>query len=108
MNKVMTPAEVDTALANKEWAGKRVTPEQLEEEIIDEAYYVFPGSTVTVCLLFLRNGFTVTGESACAVPSNFDEEIGKGLARANAKQKLWSLLAFRLRDKITQEEIASI
>lgn len=36
-----------------------------------EAYYVFPGTTLTVCALTLRNGFQVVGESAAASPENF-------------------------------------
>jgi hypothetical protein len=100
MNKVMTREEVDAALASKDWAAKRVTPEMLEQEIVAEAYHVFPGTTMTICLLTLKNGFSVTGESACAIPANFDAEIGKGIARANAKQKIWAHLGFRLRDQI--------
>src|SRR6202140_3697550 len=33
-------------------------------------------SLLTFCVLVLRNGFTVTGESACASPENFDADIG--------------------------------
>lgn len=100
MERVMTRDEVDAALSTKEWAAKRVTPEMLEAEIVAEDYHVFPGTTLTICLLTLKNGFSVTGESACAVPANFDAEIGKGIARANAKQKIWAHLGFRLRDQI--------
>ena len=39
---------------------------------------------LTFCVLVLSNGFTVTGESACASPENFDAEIGRKIARANA------------------------
>lgn len=46
------------------------------------------------------NGFTVTGESACASPENFNAEIGRKIARQNAVDKLWPLLGFRLRDKL--------
>lgn len=97
---VMTREQVDAALASKEWAGKRITPEMLEQEIVSEGYHVFPGTTLTICILVLKNGFVLTGESACAVPANFDAEIGKGIARANAKQKIWAHLGFRLRDQI--------
>lgn len=56
---------------------------------------------LTFCVLVLRNGFTVTGESACASPENFDAEIGRKVARANAVNKVWPLLGFRLRDQLT-------
>ena len=55
---------------------------------------------LTFCVLRLRNGFTVTGESACASPENFDAEIGRKIARQNAVAKIWPLLGFRLRDKL--------
>ena len=59
-----------------------------------------PLSCLTFCVLVLRNGFTVTGESACASPANFDEEIGRKIARQNAANKIWPLLGFSLRDAI--------
>jgi hypothetical protein len=43
---------------------------------------------LTFCVLVLRNGFTVTGESACASSENFDAEIGRNIARANAVNKM--------------------
>lgn len=55
---------------------------------------------LTFRVLVLRNGFTVTGESACASPENFDAAIGRRIARENAVQKIWPLLGFRLRDKL--------
>jgi hypothetical protein len=59
---------------------------------------------LTFCVLVLRNGFTVTGESACASPENFDAEIGRKLARAKSVDKVWTLLGFRLRDRIVGGE----
>ena len=55
---------------------------------------------LTFCVLVLRNGFTVTGESACASPENFDAELGRKIARANAVQKIWPLLGYALKDKL--------
>jgi hypothetical protein len=55
---------------------------------------------LTFCILILRNGFTVTGESACASPENFDAEIGRKIARANAVQKIWPLMGYELRSKL--------
>ena len=96
----MRDEEIEAALEAKNKDGMRVTPAMLETEIISEAYHVFPGTTLTICLLTLWNGFSVTGESACAIPENFDEDLGRKIARDNAKQKLWPLLGFRLRDAI--------
>ena len=55
---------------------------------------------LTFCVLVLRNGFTVTGESACASPENFDAEIGRKIARQNAVQKIWPIMGYELRTKL--------
>lgn len=55
---------------------------------------------LTFCVLVLNNGFTVTGESACASPENFDAEIGKKIARQNAINKVWPLMGYELRSML--------
>ena len=55
---------------------------------------------LTFCVLVLRNGFTVTGESACVSPENFDAELGRKYARENAISKMWPLLGFSLKQKL--------
>lgn len=55
---------------------------------------------LTFCVLVLKNGFTVTGESACASPENFDAEIGRKIARQNAVNKIWPLMGYALREKL--------
>lgn len=59
---------------------------------------------LTFCVLVLRNGFTVTGESACASPENFDAEVGREIARANAVQKIWPLMGYELRSKLSEAQ----
>lgn len=59
---------------------------------------------LTFCVLVLRNGFTVTGESACASPENFDAEIGKKIARGNAVQKIWGLEGYALRTRLAEAQ----
>ena len=55
---------------------------------------------LTFCVLVLRNGFTVTGESACASPENFDADVGRKIARQNAVAKVWPLMGYELRTKL--------
>jgi len=75
----------------------RLTPESIDNTIRSEQFYVFPGTTLTVCALTLKNGFQVVGHSAAASPENFDEEIGRKIARANARQKIWPLEGYLLK-----------
>lgn len=93
-------AAIEAEIKEKGLTAKRITPADLDAEIVAEDYHVFPGSCLTVCCLTLQNGFTVTGESACASPENFNAEIGQKIARSNAREKLWPLLGFRLRDQL--------
>ena len=104
----------------------RVTPADIEAAIVSEHYFtaregvlgmlaadgVPPGiyeqanaapqplGLLTFCVLVLRNGFTVTGESACASPENFNPEIGRRIARGNAVSKVWPLLGYALKEKL--------
>ncbi|KHQ51102.1 Gp49 family protein [Mameliella alba] len=91
---------IEAEIKGKGLTAKRITPDDLDAEIVRDDYHVFPGSCLTVCCLTLRNGFTVTGESACASPENFNAELGRKIARAKAREKLWPLLGFRLLDQL--------
>jgi hypothetical protein len=78
----------------------RLTPQLIDEAIVDEAYYVFPGTTTTICRLTLKNGYSTIGESAAVSLANFDEEIGRKIARENARDKIWALEGYLLKQKL--------
>lgn len=59
-----------------------------------------PLTLLTICVLVLKNGFTVTGESACASPENFNQELGQKIARRNAVEKVWMLEGYALRERV--------
>lgn len=60
---------------------------------------------LTFCVLVLRNGCRIVGVNEGPVsPENFDPAIGRKLARAKAIDQCWSLLGFRLRDRIVRGE----
>lgn len=80
----------------------RLTPALIDAAITGEMFHVFPGTTLTVCALQLRNGFIVAGESAAVSPENFNEEIGRKIARDNARQKIWALEGYLLRERLHQ------
>lgn len=92
--------QVEQQIQAKGLNAPRVTPDSLDAKILGEDYHVFPDTTVTVCLLRLENGFTVTGESACASPENFDPELGRQIARRNAREKIWALEGYLLRERL--------
>lgn len=77
----------------------KVTPQRIEEVIV-ERLFIRPTGTLTICVLTLANGFTVTGESACASPANYNQEVGEKIAFDNAKDKIWALEGYALRDRL--------
>lgn len=99
----MDEQKLEQEIADKGLSAPRLTPAAIDATIAGEDYHVFPGTTLTVCCLTLRNGFTVTGESACASPANFDAELGRKLARDNARNKIWALEGYALRNKLSAE-----
>lgn len=96
----MNDQAIEQEIQAKGLTAPRVTPQRVDEVIVGEDYHVFQGTTLTVCCLTLANGFTVTGESACASPENFDTELGRKIARDNARQKIWALEGYALRDRL--------
>jgi hypothetical protein len=93
-------ASIEAEIKTKGLNAPRLSPEKIDATIVSEAYHVFPGTTMTVCALKLRNGFVVIGESAAASPENFDAAIGQRIARDNARQKIWALEGYLLRDQL--------
>lgn len=93
-------ASIENEIKAKGLNAPRLNPAHIDTKIVGEDYHIFPGTTLTVCCLKLQNGFTVTGESAAASPKNFDTEIGRKIARANAREKIWALEGYLLREKI--------
>jgi hypothetical protein len=100
----MNEQSIENEIQAKGLNAPRLTPELIDSVILAEQYYVFPGTTLTVCCLTLRNGYTVSGESAAASPSNFDEQIGRKIARQNARDKIWSLEGYLLKQKLHEAE----
>jgi hypothetical protein len=96
----MNENEVEAEVEAKGLTAPRLTPALIDGAIAGEDYHVFPGSMLTVCCLTLQNGFTVTGESACVSPANFDEELGRKIARGHARDKIWQLEGYLLKDRL--------
>jgi hypothetical protein len=119
---------IEREIQAKGLTAPRVTPADIEANIASEHYFTAwegaqlaywgdsdpespkpsecqpdqdgPLSLLTFCVLVLRNGFTVTGESACASPENFDAHLGRKIARENAKQKIWPLMGYALKQQL--------
>jgi hypothetical protein len=107
---------------NETQAAPRVTLADIEASIVSERYFTAEDgadnaadtaghkgpphetlSLLTFCVLVLKNGFTVTGESACVSPENFDAEIGRKVARENAIEKVWPLMGYALKERLAAQ-----
>lgn len=93
---------IEQEIQDKGLTAPRITPGDIDAAIKAEDYHVFPGSQLTVCCMTLQNGFTVTGESACASPANFNADLGQKIARENARNKIWPLAGYLLRERLYQ------
>lgn len=113
MNKPVTEPMLQAL--SEERGSRRVTMADIEGSIASEHYFTaaeaagYPGTDphplelLTFCVLVLKNGFTVTGQSACADPKSYDKEIGERLARAHAVNQIWPLMGFLLREEMHRE-----
>lgn len=97
-------AQIENEIQAKGLNAPRLTPALIDDTIVSEQYHVFPGTTMTVCALKLRNGYIVSGESAAASPENFDQAIGRKIARENARNKIWALEGYLLRERLARDE----
>ena len=117
---------LEEEIVTKGLTAPRITPADVEANIVGEYYFTAAQGVqaafgeqdeltrltgahgelklLTFCVLVLKNRFTVTGESACASPENFDAELGRKIARSNAIDKLWPLLGYALKQRLHDEE----
>lgn len=124
--KVVNDQNIEQEIQAKGLTAPRVTPEDIEANIVGEFYFTAadgyrsgpaydphghpayplpapqPLELLTFCVLVLKNGFTVTGESACASPENFDAELGRKIARQNAVAKIWPLMGYALKERLAK------
>lgn len=116
----MSDNQIEQEIQAKGLTAPRITPTDIEANIASEHYFTAADGVhaeaqgrmvptdpydrsldlLTFCVLVLKNGFTVTGESACASPENFDAELGRKIARQNAINKVWPLMGYELRSKL--------
>jgi len=118
-----TDQHIENEIQAKGLTAPRVTPADIKANIASEHYFTASDgitgvsvrekagiptdpalSLLTFCVLVLRNGFTVTGESACVSPENFDAELGRKIARQNAITKVWPLMGYALRERLFLRE----
>jgi hypothetical protein len=107
----MSEAAIEKEIQAKGLNAPRLTPDHIDAQIVAEnwgrASDLFKGAPVTeamkcltICVMTLRNGFTIVGKSACASPENYDPELGGKIAREDARKQIWALEGYLLRSKL--------
>lgn len=101
MSAPITDEGIEQEIQAKGLTAPRVSNESIDALIMGAQYHVFPGTTVTVACLVLRNGYRVIGQSAAASPENFNAELGEKIAYADARSKIWALEGYLLRERLS-------
>jgi len=96
----MSEQQIEQEIKAKGLNAPRLTPELIDGVMIGGQYWQPEGTTLTVCVITLKNGTHVVGESACISPENFDAEIGKKIAYQNAREKIWALEGYLLKQSL--------
>lgn len=112
----MNDETIEQEIQRKGLTAPRVTPHEVVANIASEHYFTAAEGVwaaekagrrvpsqlelLTFCVLILKNGFTVTGESACVSLENFDAELGRKIARDNAINKIWPLMGYALKERL--------
>lgn len=109
---------IESEIQEKGLTAPRLSPAHIDDLIVAERYgrassldwdaaAPLPGhlsetalSCLTICVLVLKNGFTIIGKSACASPENYDAALGRKIAHQNAREQIWALEGYALRTKL--------
>jgi hypothetical protein len=100
----MNDNEIEKEICEKNLTAPRITPDLIASVIVGETYTKLPSGRTLICELTLKNGYTVRGESSCVSIENFDLELGKKISREDAKNKVWQLEGYLLKEQLFNKE----
>ena len=117
----MNDQQIEQEIQAKGLTAPRITPADIEANIVGEHYFTASQAVeavegcvheigkspdwgtlqlLTFCVLVLKSGFTVPGESYCADAERFDAETGRNEARKDAINKAWPLMVYALKERL--------
>jgi hypothetical protein len=99
----MTEQDLEESIQAKGLTAPRLTPALIDATIVYAEYFRVPNTTCTICALILKNRYVVVGKSAAISMENFDEEIGKQVAYSDAREQIWALEGYALKDSLSKE-----
>ena len=96
----MTDQQIEEAIQAKGLNAPRLIPESIDVVIKSSDYFRVANTTTTICALTLMNNYVVVGKSAAVSMANFDEELGRKIAFADARERIWALEGYLLKEKL--------
>lgn len=97
---MLSEKDIEQEIQAKGLNAPRLTPDLIDATIKYAEYWRVPNTTSTVCALVLQNNYVVIGKSAAASMTNFDEELGKKIAYDDAREQIWALEGYLLKQKL--------
>lgn len=108
MTPLLSEADTEKMITDKGLNAPRLNPDSIDSVIVSQDYHVFSGTSVTVCLLTLKNGYSVVGYSGAVSLENFDADLGRAIAYRDARSKIWQLEGYLLRERLFQKSLAGV
>ena len=106
----MNEKSIEQAVQAKGLTAPRVSLTDLEANIAETEivkHVSVSGQVLRWAVITTRNGFSVAGKPSCSASSqNDDQEIGEQLAITNARQELWPLMGYALKEQLSQQKAA--
>lgn len=101
-----TEHQLEQELQARNLTAPRLTPDHIDGILAKSqvGFWNPEGTTLTVCVIQLPNGFCVTGENACVFPENWQADIGQKRAFEVARDKVWELEGYLLKQRLSEEE----
>ena len=100
----MTDDEVERESIEKGLDAPRVTKDDLEANIADTEIICHQskgGQILRWAIITTQSGYAVVGRPSVAVsPENDDAEMGEKIALANARNELWPLMGYALKQRL--------
>ncbi len=106
---MVTDQQIEKEIQDKGLTAPRVALDAIDEkiqhmEIVKHISYA--GQVVRWCVITMQNGFAVTGKPAVSVsPENDDRELGEKIAFQNAKNEIWALEGYMLKQKLYENTV---
>lgn len=100
----MSEAEIEQKIVEAGLTAARLSPAALDAEIKSVEYVKHvtqTGQVLRWCVINTRCGFSITGSPSAAVSAaNDNQVIGERVAYENARQAMWPLLGYALKERL--------